>query len=181
MGRPRKVPKDQALERLMQCFWAQGYPGCSMKDLAAASGLNPGSLHSSFGNKEAIFSQAIARYAQQLIAAVDGSAAPRAQLVGWFETFLSRTAQSPRGCLMLASAAERAQLPEGAQVLVAQQLAGVRGFFEACLRRMGRDEVASDAGLLLVLISGLSVQARAGVPAEELSLLAHRGLDRLLN
>lgn len=181
MGRPRKVPKEQALERLMQCFWAQGYPGCSMKDLAAASGLNPGSLHSSFGNKEAIFSQAIERYSAQLIAAVDGAAQPRAQLETWFETFLSRTAKSPRGCLMLASAAELAQLPSGAQVLVQQQLQGVRGFFAACLSRMGRDEVTSDAGLLLVLISGLSVQARAGVPHGELVHLSKRGLARLLD
>jgi TetR/AcrR family transcriptional repressor of nem operon len=152
-----------------------------MKELAAASGLNPGSLHASFGNKEAIFSQAIARYSAQLIAAVDLAAEPRAQLEGWFETFLLRTSQGPRGCLMLASAAELAQLPEGAQLLVQQQLQAVRGFFQACLSRMGRDNVALDAGLLLVLISGLSVQARAGLDHEELVLLSKSGLSRLLD
>lgn len=112
---------------------------------------------------------------------MDGAAGPRAQLEGWFETFLSRTSQSPRGCLLLASAAELAQLPEGAQSLVQQQLGAVRGFFAACLRGMGRDEVASDAGLLLVLISGLSVQARAGLSHEELMLLSKKGLSRLLD
>ena len=46
---------------------------------------------------------------------------------------------------------------------------------------MGRETVALDAGLLLVLISGLSVQARAGMSHEELVHLSQSGLSRLLD
>src|SRR5680860_1641617 len=64
IGRPRTVNKDQALDQALDVFWRKGYEGASICDLTAAMGINPPSLYAAFGNKEALFRQALDRYAE---------------------------------------------------------------------------------------------------------------------
>jgi len=46
----------------MVVFWRQGYDGASLTDLTAAMGIERTSLYAAFGNKEALFEQALDRY-----------------------------------------------------------------------------------------------------------------------
>ncbi|WP_263053394.1 TetR/AcrR family transcriptional regulator [Granulicella mallensis] len=48
----------------MRVFWEKGYEGASLADLTEAMGINRASLYSSFGDKEALFRQALARYGE---------------------------------------------------------------------------------------------------------------------
>src|SRR5215212_1579071 len=68
MGRPREFDIDQALDRALKVFWRKGYEGASLPALTKAMGINRPSLYAAFGNKEALFRQAIDRY-------IDGPAA----------------------------------------------------------------------------------------------------------
>lgn len=61
-GRHRSFDKDSALERAMLVFWKNGYPGTSLTDLTTVMGINKSSLYAAFGNKEALFNQAIELY-----------------------------------------------------------------------------------------------------------------------
>lgn len=63
-GRPRQFDKQQALQQALQVFAAKGYEGTSLDDLTAAMGINRPSLYAAFGNKEALFLEALKAYTQ---------------------------------------------------------------------------------------------------------------------
>ena len=63
-GRPRAFDTERALDRAVEVFWRKGYQGASLSDLTAAMGINRPSLYSAFGDKEALFHKALARYAE---------------------------------------------------------------------------------------------------------------------
>ena len=52
------------MDRAMEVFWRKGYEAASLSDLTAAMGINRPSLYSAFGDKEALFHKALARYAE---------------------------------------------------------------------------------------------------------------------
>lgn len=62
-GRPRSFDAQQALLAAIETFWAHGYNGTSMKDLAKAMGINAPSIYGAFGDKRSLYLQAIDRYA----------------------------------------------------------------------------------------------------------------------
>ena len=57
--------KDSILDKTILLFWQQGYHGTSMQDVTITTGLKPGSLYNSFGNKERLFIASLGRYAQR--------------------------------------------------------------------------------------------------------------------
>src|SRR3954470_22891429 len=61
-GRPRTFDRDQALARAMQAFWEKGYEAASMQDLLGAREISAPSLYAAFGDKEALFLEAVQRY-----------------------------------------------------------------------------------------------------------------------
>lgn len=61
-GRPKKFDKEDALKAALNVFWSKGYDGASMKDLTSAMGINGPSLYSTFGDKHALYLQAIEAY-----------------------------------------------------------------------------------------------------------------------
>jgi AcrR family transcriptional regulator len=63
-GRPRSFCVEQALAAAMRVFAAKGYEGASLSDLTAAMGINRPSLYAAFGNKDALFRQAMDQYVQ---------------------------------------------------------------------------------------------------------------------
>ncbi len=62
MGRHREFDVDKALEAALSVFWQKGYEGASFEDLTAATGVARPGLYAAFGNKEALFRQALDRY-----------------------------------------------------------------------------------------------------------------------
>tara|TARA_B100000579_G_scaffold397582_1_gene377246 strand:- start:747 stop:1316 length:570 start_codon:yes stop_codon:yes gene_type:complete len=62
--------RQAALERAMQVFWTKGYTATSVADLTAAMNLSKSSLYGAFGNKHAIFLEAIEFYRDHVTARV---------------------------------------------------------------------------------------------------------------
>ena len=59
-GRPRAFYRQKALAAAMDVFWERGYEGTTLADLTGAMGINRPSLYGTFGNKEALFAEALA-------------------------------------------------------------------------------------------------------------------------
>src|SRR3546814_2856545 len=57
-GRPREFCTQEALATAMRLFWAKGFEGTSVSDLAGAMGISKPSLYAAFGDKEALFAKA---------------------------------------------------------------------------------------------------------------------------
>ncbi|TDV34908.1 TetR/AcrR family transcriptional regulator [Actinophytocola oryzae] len=61
-GRPRSFDPDTALRTALDLFWAQGYEGTSLNDLAKAMGIASASIYACFGSKEELFRKVMALY-----------------------------------------------------------------------------------------------------------------------
>src|SRR5580692_12141765 len=68
-GRPRAYDPEAALKQATDTFWRGGYAGTSLDSIAAATGMNPPSLYAAFGNKRALYLEALAHYWELSLAA----------------------------------------------------------------------------------------------------------------
>jgi AcrR family transcriptional regulator len=65
-GRPRTFDREVALKKAMLVFWEKGFEGTTMADLIAAIGMKAPSIYAAFGNKDALFSEAVELYKGQV-------------------------------------------------------------------------------------------------------------------
>lgn len=64
MARKYEFDNEQALKSAMELFWKKGYRATSMKDIEDKTGLHPGSIYNSFGDKHALFIAAVEHYGE---------------------------------------------------------------------------------------------------------------------
>src|SRR5437667_2830928 len=107
-GRPRGFDEDQALENMQRRLWTTGLSGVSVDGIARAAGLNRPSLAAAFGDKNAIYAQAAARYTrmmdERLSRAIDDTDL-RVALRRAFDAAIDiYTAQGADGCFVICTA-----------------------------------------------------------------------------
>lgn len=187
-GRPRSFDAEQALDRALDVFWRKGYEGASLYDLTEAMGINRPSLYAAFGNKEALFRQALDRYVAGPAAYVRAALAkPTAREVAeallFGEIELLTNPSHPRGCFAVQGAlacGDEAQR-------VREELCARRKSLELAIRRrfqraraegdLPRDiEPASLSTYLAAIIHGMAVQAAGGAKRKDLRRVAEMAL-----
>ncbi|HWA42002.1 MAG TPA: TetR/AcrR family transcriptional regulator [Hypericibacter adhaerens] len=187
-GRPRAFDTDEALERALHLFWRQGYEGTSMADLTEAMGISSPSLYAAFGNKEALFRQALDRYVslhacflEQALAAPTARETAAAILERSVE-FMTRRGQ-PRGCLTVQggiTGGEAAEPIKRALTLCRHETeVALRKRFERAVAEGDLPADADPAALacyLMTINQGLSVQAVSGASRAELAKVAEIAL-----
>ena len=62
MARPIEFDREEVLQKAIEVFWQKGYSATSIKNLVEATGLQPGSIYSAFGDKRGLFLAAIDGY-----------------------------------------------------------------------------------------------------------------------
>jgi len=62
MARHKEFDRDEALHKAMEVFWSRGYEAASVNDLVRHMGINRQSLYDTFGDKHALYLQALDRY-----------------------------------------------------------------------------------------------------------------------
>src|SRR5918912_54651 len=62
MARHKEFDRDEALRRAMEVFWSRGYEAASVGELVKHMGINRQSLYDTFGDKHALYLQALDRY-----------------------------------------------------------------------------------------------------------------------
>jgi AcrR family transcriptional regulator len=65
-GRPPKYDPALVLDKAIRVFWEKGLTATSLDDLSKAMNMNRPSIYNAFGDKEAVYRMALARFVQQL-------------------------------------------------------------------------------------------------------------------
>lgn len=184
-GRPRDFDIRQAMQHVMTAFWTHGFQGTSIAELEQHTGLGRTSLYAAFGDKQAMFAQALTHYWQERMERTNAvlRAAPTARdgiaaLLGKVVANLSSPAQPP-GCLRVNSVLEMGCLDESA----AEALRRMQSDLErAVLDRLSSDydgDGRAVARFIVCAINGLAVSARMGASRAELDGVATLALTSL--
>jgi len=171
-GRPRLFDREKALAKAMERFWLLGFDATSMRDLAKTTAISQPSLYSCFGNKAALYLEAVDAFERD-VALLDMSLVTSASslfdgLYRLLDHLLKRITRSgsPRGCMILGGVV--ADLP-GQRHLVLHMRARRRAF-EAALSVTLQTwlplvEASATAAVVTIFARGLSDQARDGETA----------------
>src|SRR5262245_52832626 len=113
MAGVRQFDEQEVIAIALDVFWRKGLHDATMQELAAATGVQRGSLYNAYGDKEAIFLRAFDRYAGHFLetagdALAQGDAAAR--LRKFFDLIIANmtSGSPPRGCLTTRTALDAA-------------------------------------------------------------------------
>lgn len=174
MARPREFDEVTALEAAIECFWQRGYEATSVRDLANKMGLSAPSLYNTYGDKHALFVQALEHYldhsTRARIERLEKSLPPKQAIRRFIEEIIERSVndRERRGCFLINSALEVAPHDREVGALIADRLAEIEAFFRRSIKaaqakgHVPRDRIAKDlARLLLGVLLGIRVLARS--------------------
>jgi len=190
-GRPRGFDRDQALERLMQVFWARGYEGAQLNDLTAAIGVKPPSFYAAFGSKEDAFREAIDLYIATIgsapMRALEGAATVRDGLRAMLEGSVAvALSAKPGGCLLILGVVNCLPANEAVRAHLLNARRKTVELVAARLRRGvvdGELPVDTDISRLAAFFHGImqaiSFQARDGATQADLYALIEPALRAL--
>ncbi|HEY7579506.1 MAG TPA: TetR/AcrR family transcriptional regulator [Acetobacteraceae bacterium] len=190
-GRPRAYDPDTALARAMAVFWDAGYAGTSLDDITAGTGMNRPSLYGAFGDKRALYLQALQRYRAGGRAAMAEALAPDVPLrealrrvyAAALSLYFSGEAGA-RGCFLIGTALTEAVGNAEVRKLLREALLEFDGQFAARIRlARERGELSPDvdpamlARLASALLHTLAIRSRAGEPRKALEAMIEPALD----
>ncbi|GGD44507.1 TetR family transcriptional regulator [Erythrobacter arachoides] len=181
-GRPREFDPDTALAAALLVFWTKGYEGASLSDLTEAMGITRPSLYAAFGNKEALFRQALDLYQRDKTAYIgEAVREPTARAVAQYMlqgAVDTATGGECRGCMGVISTVACQSVEPSIRDDVNQRAESAKALI------VERMQQAIDAGefpaptqaqaitrYLLAIMQGISVQAQAGASEDDLRQL----------
>ena len=191
-GRPRGFDMNAALDHALEVFWSQGFQGASLSELTAAMGVSKPSLYAAFGNKEALYLQALERYAllqsAPHLAILDTEPDGRSAVEGYLRSIATMLTDPalPGGCFIINGVADRGGLSTPAAVELALQkaLQGSENKLRGRLLRARRDghlvsgiHVGALAGFFVSLIAGMGVLAKSGAKRAKLYVVIAVAMD----
>jgi AcrR family transcriptional regulator len=189
MGRHREFDVDKALDAALCVFWRKGYEGASYADLTEAAGVERPALYSAFGNKEALFRRALARYYERYLDYVpEALELPTSREVAAYILYnaidLNTRYPDHTGCLgingVLAGSDEAEPVRQALIEARAEGETQIRERFERAKAEGDLPETANPevlAAFLLALLHGIAVQAKAGFSRDTLRTIADHALS----
>lgn len=190
LGRPRSFDRDDALKRALMVFWEHGYDATSIALLTESMGIGAPSLYAAFGDKRALFDDALDYYARTYGAFIEQTLREETDARAAVERLLREAAavfsgkDHPPGCLVISAATNCS--PRSAPVqrrLRSFRSQTVRALEEkmTSARSGGQLPLHVDAHALALFYSsvlqGMSAQARDGASRKELEGIASTALS----
>ena len=114
MARHKEFDRDEALHKAMEVFWSRGYEGASIQDLVQHMGINRQSIYDTFGDKHALYLQALDRYREvegrKVLELLERPGSVKRNLRQLFEGVVEKALcdRQRRGCFMGNAASELA-------------------------------------------------------------------------
>jgi AcrR family transcriptional regulator len=187
-GRPLSFDRSMALDRAMETFWRYGYDGASINILTTEMGITAPSLYTAFGDKQRLYLEALDRYMHRpgldLTDLLENSPtaydAIKQMLVGG--TKQQTRPGRPRGC-MLMSASVNTPAESSLEKAVIQRRKAMQKMIERRISRGIEDgdvpsetSVTDVANFYVMVLQGMSVQARDGAGQKDLLAVVNRSL-----
>jgi AcrR family transcriptional regulator len=190
-GRPRAYDPQAALGQATNTFWKAGYSATSLDQISVATGMNRPSLYAAFGDKHALYLEALAQYWHVSLAAtreaLAGDRPLEEALMGAYEAALSiyfSGDDRPRGCFVIGTAITEAVEDAEIRKSLAEGFRAIDADFETrfrIAREKGELDDHADPAALAILASAtmhsLGIRARAGIPRAELRELARSAVS----
>ncbi|WP_343048538.1 TetR/AcrR family transcriptional regulator [Allobranchiibius huperziae] len=191
VSRPRSFDEVQVLELAREQFWATGYAGTRMDQIAATTGLGKGSLYGAFGDKSALFHRVFDEWAAAIVeqAALrltggsDKEAFARLSAYAHFVAENTCEDTDRRGCLLAKGTAELAQHDPVVARRSAETMNALLALLHtqilACQRHGDIDNNADPqqlAALLLAVLRGIEAVGKAGVDPKTVTGIADSAL-----
>lgn len=166
----RQFDEDNALEKALELFWRRGFTATSMQELAAATGIQRGSLYNAYQDKETFFLRVFDVYRERFLGQIRESLEKprlRESLRGFFDFVVGSmtTGEPTRGCLSTKTALGGEQIEEP----IREALVGLLDELEGILSdRLSRPEKGVQlslpprqaARLIVTLTRGIVVMER---------------------
>ena len=184
IGRPRGFDADEALDRAVLVFWAQGYEGASLDDLTGAMGITRTSMYRAFGNKEELFRKALQRYTEgpaSYVAEALGQPTAREVATAFLGGAVRSTTRPdcPTGCLgVQGSLAAGESARQVRDILAAWREEGTAHLRDRFRRAVDEGDLPAGADpgrlarYLMTVANGIAVQAAGGTARDELQMVA---------
>jgi AcrR family transcriptional regulator len=189
MGRPRSFDRDQVLERAVVTFWEHGYDATSVSLLSERMGISTPSLYTAFGDKRALFLEALDRYLHTYGAFTGRAFTEESTAYGAVSRLLRDAAAAytgaghPPGCLLITAATNCTPQSDDIRIHLRDLRAASADTFEQKLStavRAGELPVGTDTHALTAFYSavlqGMSAQARDGATHADLDQIAEAAL-----
>ena len=191
-GRPRAFDREQALHAALELFWKEGYEPASVARLCEVMDIKPPSLYGSFGNKAALFLEAVRHYEHTYWEEPSQRFLEEPDLYRGVEEFFATAAkillspETPCGCMLVLAAVNISPAETEIIQAIREMRMETKAMFAGRLRRAVAEgqlppdtDIAALAGALNALLEGLSLQARDGLSREELAAMAARAVHLL--
>lgn len=141
MARHKEFDRNEALQKAMEVFWARGYAVASIQDLVEATGVGRQSLYDTFGDKHALFLQALDRYheveSRKLFELLESPGSVRKALRQLFNGVIDKSLceSGRRGCFMNNAMSELAGRCEATAEKTCRNMAAIeRALYRALVR-----------------------------------------------
>lgn len=121
MARHKEFEINEVLDKAMYLFWSQGYEKTSMQELVDTMGIHRRSIYDTFGDKHALFIQALQRYQLLQSQRLQHLLEKQVPVTDIIRIFLETTVDNqvlPKGCLMVNSGVELGTLDPEVSALV---------------------------------------------------------------
>jgi AcrR family transcriptional regulator len=188
MARPREFEETEVLDRAMEVFWRHGYEGASMAELTKAMRLNSPSIYVAWGSKRGLFDAVLSRYRERravhreyVLSGATAREVAERMLFGAIDWLVDP--KLPRGCLTIQAGLSTGINNEDVPRALIDHRSGMRELLAKQFMRAQAEgdlppsaDPAALARYLLMVFSGLAVQAAEGMSKAELRESADRAL-----
>jgi TetR/AcrR family transcriptional repressor of nem operon len=174
MARQKEFDREEALQKAMEVFWSRGYEAASIQDLVKHMGINRQSLYDTFGDKHALYLQALDRYreveSRKLFELLERGGSVKRALRQLFAGVVegSLCAGERRGCFMGNAMSELAGRCNETAARARSNMAAIEAaFYRALLRGKNEGEIKgvrdprAVARFLCSSLQGLVLMAKA--------------------
>ena len=187
----KQFDRKEALDKALQAFWSRGYEPTSMQDLVDCTDVNRGSLYATFGDKRALFLEALKAYDEgrrQMLAAFEARFPPREAIRQVFLAFTTEISErgGNRGCFLTNTALELAAHDAEIRHIVSNAQEDVEAFFARMIKKgKAKGDIAAHVkpaetarGLLSSLL-GVLVLTRSRPDRQLLQAIVEDAMRRL--